>query len=154
MFQKYFIGVKPLYLFSISHIYIVEVIHKLINFVYILEYEVSNFPWQGDELIFPFFMEKGLPKIVLPCQFHNKQFIRYMVQKKRGIFLGTKDPDDTVIFHMFYHSIFIQEFISLVIYPGGIFTKQQSFENLNEIIVNLIKNVEKSCVSTMLDTRR
>jgi hypothetical protein len=52
-----------------------------------------------------------------------------MVWKKRGILFGTKYPDDTVIFHLFYRSLFLEEFVSLVKYPGGIFTKQQSFED-------------------------
>jgi hypothetical protein len=61
MFHEDFVRVKPLYLFNILQIYIMEVIHKLVNFVYIPEYEVSNFPRQGDELLFPFFMEKVQP---------------------------------------------------------------------------------------------
>ena len=74
-------------------------------------------------------MEKVQPKIVPSFHFRNKQFIRYMVWKKKGIFFGAEDPDDTMIFHLFYRSLFLQEFISLVRYPGGIFTKQQSFED-------------------------
>jgi len=61
MFHEDFIRVKTLYIFHILWIYIAEVIRKLINFVYIPKYEVSNFPRQGDEFIFPFFMEKVQP---------------------------------------------------------------------------------------------
>jgi hypothetical protein len=51
-----------------------------------------------------------------------------MVWNKIGVFFGIKYPDDTLIFHPFYRSLFLQEFINLVRYLGGILTKQQSFE--------------------------
>jgi hypothetical protein len=123
MFHENYVRVKPLYPFNIFHIHIVKVVCKFIDFVYIPEYKVSNFPRKWYEFIFTFLMENVQPKNILPCCFCDKKFIRYM-EWKRGILLGTKNPDSIAIFCLLQHPLFIQEFIFLVGYSGGIFTKQ------------------------------
>jgi hypothetical protein len=106
-----------------------EMVCKFIDFVYIPEYKIPNFPRQGYELIFSFLMKKVQLEIILPRDFRNKHFIRHMAWKKRGIFLRTENLDNIMIFHFLQRPLFIQEFTFLVGYSGGIFSKQQSFKN-------------------------
>jgi hypothetical protein len=74
-------------------------------------------------------MKKVQLEIIMPCDFPNKNFIRHMACKKGGIFLGTKNHDNIMIFHLHQRPLFIKEFTCLVGYSGGIFSKQQSFKN-------------------------
>ena len=62
-----------------------------------------------------------------------------MAWKKGGIFLGTENPDNIVIFHLLQGPLFIQEFTFLGGYSCGVFYKQKSFKNWDKFIENFIK---------------
>jgi hypothetical protein len=116
-----------------------EIAWKFINLVHISEYEVPKFPRKRNGLLFSLFMEKMQQIVVLPFYFNKKCFVRYVVWKEGRIFLGTRNPYDVVIIHLFQCPLPIQELTHLFRHPRGILSKKKSFKNWDKIIKNFIK---------------
>jgi hypothetical protein len=139
MFHKYSVRVKPSDIFSILEIQVVELVCKFINFVHTSEYKIPNFPRQRNEFLFSFFMKKVQPKVIFPCNFCNKNYVRYMAWKKGRIFLGTENPYDIVILHFIQCPLSIQELTILRTYYWDISSKENLFKNQDNVVENLIK---------------